>query len=85
MHHDVQRAECGIPFCFARGQRLTPDRVCLLGMEEHRLPALGDLGGQLDVLGAQRRDSNREPFAHWMIDELQRLAQPCPRSAGNGS
>ena len=45
------------------------------GIEEHRLPALGDLGGELDVLRAQRGDRDRNAFADRMIDQLQRLAQ----------
>ena len=82
VHHHVHRAERGIPFGGTGGQRLTPDRRGLLRMEEDRLPALGDLGGQLDVLRAQRRDRYRNTFAHRMIDELQRL---CPtRSAVRG-
>ena len=67
-----------VAFGGAGAQRLTPDLVGLLRGEEHRLPALGDLGGQLDVLGAQCGDRDRDAFADRVIDELQRLAQAGP-------
>src|ERR1700727_2786200 len=51
-------------------------------MEEDRLPALGDLGGELDVLRAQSRDGNRNTFAHWLIDELQWLFPSCSTLRG---
>src|SRR5271166_2135618 len=44
-------------------------------MVEDRLPALGDLGGEFDVLRAQRRDCYRNAFAHRVIDELEGFAQ----------
>jgi hypothetical protein len=42
---------------------------------EDRLPALGDLGGQLDVLRPERGDEYRNAFPHRIIDELERLTQ----------
>ena len=73
--HDVERSQCRIALGIPGPQRLAPHLVGLLGIEEHRLPALGDLGGQLDVLRAQRRDRDRNAVADRMIDQLQRLAE----------
>ena len=44
-------------------------------MEEHRLPAFGDLGGEFDVLRYECRYRDRNTFADRVIDQLQRFAQ----------
>src|ERR1700677_3108205 len=82
VHHNVQRAQCGIPFGGAGRQRRTPDRVGFLRVVEDRLPALGDLGGELDVLRPQRRDRYRNAFAYRVIDERKGFAQTCPAIRG---
>src|SRR6202012_1755086 len=64
-----------IPLRRTGPQRLTPHRVGVLWMKENRLPALGDLGGELYILGSQRSNRNRNTFAHRVVDELQRLTQ----------
>ena len=63
-----------------RGQRLAPDQVGPLGEEEERHPAVGDLGGLLDALGAERRDVDRDGVALGVGEDLQRLAE-----AGDGA
>ena len=49
--------------------------MSFLGQIENRLPALGELGGQFDVLGAQHCDEYRDTFAHRRIYELERFAE----------
>ncbi len=48
----------------------------LLREVEDRLPALGDLGGELHVLGAERGDDDGDPVPDRPVDQLQRLAPP---------
>lgn len=54
---------------------VAPDVVRAFGQEEDRLPALGDLRGQLHVLRAEGGQQHRNAFAHRMIDQLQRFAE----------
>ena len=71
----LELAQRGIALGLAGGQRLAPHVLRLLGQVEDRLPALGDLGGQLDVLGPQRGHQYRNAFADRLIDQLERLAE----------
>ena len=64
----------------ARGERVAPDQVGPLGVEEDRQPAVGDLGGLLDVLGAERRDVDRDGVALGVGEDLQRLAEAGARA-----
>ena len=45
-------------------------------MEEGGQPAVGDLGGEFDVLRAERGEIDRDVLAHRMVDQLQGLAEP---------
>ena len=72
---DLEVAQRRVALRLTGGQCLAPDILRLLRQEEDRLPSLGDLGGQLDVLGAQRGDQDGNAFADRLIDQLQRLAQ----------
>jgi hypothetical protein len=68
-----------------RSSRFAPDRagiergaedlLGLLGHEEQREPAVGDLGGHGDVLLAQGGHPDRDPGALGVPDDLEGLAQ----------
>ena len=77
-HHaagdDLERAEVGGRLA-APCASASPQTSGLLGVEEERQPAVGHLGGQLDVLVAQRRDPHRDAGALGLVEQLQRLAQ----------
>ena len=45
-------------------------------MEEGGQPTVGDLGGEFDVLRAERGEIDRDVLAHRMVDQLQGLAEP---------
>jgi hypothetical protein len=68
-------SQSGVALSQTGGQRLTPHLLSLFRQVEDRLPALGEFGGQLDVLRPQRCDKYRDAFAHRRIDELERFAQ----------
>ena len=65
----------GIPLGVAGRERVAPDLLRLLRVVEDRLPAVGQLGGQLDVLRAERGQDDRDVRADRVVDELQRLAE----------
>ena len=48
----------------------------VLGREEHRQPAVGDLAGQLQVLRPDRGQVDRDVLAYRVQGEPQRLARP---------
>jgi hypothetical protein len=66
---------CSGPFRAARRQRRAEHGAQLLGHHDVRQPTLGQLGGQLHVLVAQRGHPDRDVRAVRMVDHLQRLAQ----------
>ena len=73
---DLERPELGVALGQAGVEVGAPHLLRLLGQEEQRHPAVGDLGGHLDVLRAERRDPDRDPGPHGVGDDLERLAQP---------
>lgn len=78
----LQLSQGGIALGLTRGQRLPPHVLCFLRQEEDGLPPFGDLSGQFDVLGPQRREQHRNAFADRMIDELERLTQSAALAGG---
>ena len=48
----------------------------MLGREEDRQPAVGDLADELRVLRPDRRDVDRDPLLHRRDHQLERLARP---------
>ena len=53
-----------------------PELADVLGREQRRDPAVGDLGRQRRVLRPDRREVDRDPLLHRRDRELQRLAGP---------
>src|SRR5882757_4597094 len=51
-------------------------------MEERRQPPFGNLRGEFDVLGTDRRNDDGDAFADRSIDQLQWLAQPRAPTGG---
>ncbi|CPU49577.1 Uncharacterised protein [Mycobacteroides abscessus] len=72
---DLEVAQCRVALGLTLGQGRAPHVIGLLGQEEDGLPAFGDLGGERDVLGAERRDQYRDAVAHRVVDQLQGLAE----------
>ena len=62
--HDLQRATGRVALGLAGPDGIAPDVAELVGHEEDRLPALGDLGGELDVLGSDGGDPHQIGRAH---------------------
>lgn len=72
---DLQITQGRIPLGDTCPEGVAPNRVGPLRQEEDRLPALGEFGGQLHVLRAERGKQDRNACAHRMIDQLEWLAQ----------
>ena len=72
---DVELAQRGVALGLPRGQGGAPHVRGLLRHVEDRLPGVGDLGGQLDVLRADRGDHDGDALAHRVVDELEGLAE----------
>ena len=66
----------------ARPPRAGSELAHVLGGEEGGQPAVGDLAGELCVLGPDRRDVDRDPLLHRRDRELQRLARPVGEREG---
>ena len=74
---DVEVVE-GLAVAGARGALLEQraELAHVLGREQRRDPAVGDLGGERGVLRPDRREVDRDPLLHRRDRELQRLARP---------
>src|SRR5580692_3677463 len=71
MTSSVPSAGSGLAF----GERGVPRDRRLLWEVEDGLPALGDLGGERDVLRAERGDDDRDALPDRVVDQLERLAE----------
>jgi len=73
---DHQFAAIGVAFGEPGVEVVGPHVAELVGHEEDGEPAVGDLGGHLDVLRADRRDDDGDVGPQRVMHELQRLAEP---------
>ncbi len=73
--HNIKVAKSGVPPGSAIRQGGPPDIRRLLRMEEDRLPSLGNLRGQRDVLRPKRRENDRDPVTHRLVYYFQRLPE----------
>ena len=66
---------------YARGERVAPDVARALGQVEDRLPALGDLGGELVVAGEARRGTGAAMTAMVVGQHAVALGKGCVEPA----
>lgn len=71
----LQRAARRVAHGGALGEGRAPHLLGLLGEVEGGQPAVGDLGGQPDIGGAERGDVERDLLAHRTGEDLQGLAE----------
>ncbi len=73
--HDVHRPERGVTLGKTPLEVIAPHLGRSLGYEQGWQPTVGELGCQLDILGAERCQQDRDVRSRRVGDDLERLAE----------